>query len=322
MSLFARIASGLALAAAFAAMPAAAQDYPNKPIKILVGFQAGGPTDTLSRIIGDYLTRTWGQPVVVEARPGAAGNVAAELTARAPADGYTLHVNSMVVFNVYPAMYEKLAYDAKKELVPIAILTRTPMVVETNLQVPVKNFQEFIGFMKRDGAKTNFGSPGVGTLPHLAAELFRIRMGLASTHIPYRGTAPFADALLKNEVQWGVDPIGTAVMQRDKLRVLAIMASERAKELPDVPTLAELGYAGMEASSAFMVTGPIGIPKPIVERIATGFGAALREPQTIERLKAVGLYPDPMTTEQTVKFLADEEAKWVPLIKANNIKAE
>lgn len=315
-------AAAFICAAALMGGHASAQEWPTKPVKIIIGFQPGGPSDVISRIVGDYLSKAWGQPIVVESRPGAAGNLAADLTAHAPADGYTMHLASMVVQSMYKAMYDKLNYDPEKDLVAVARLTATPMVLEVNNHVPVKTYDEFVAYLKKDGAKLNFGSPGVGTLPHLAAELYRARLGVGGVHVPYRGTAPFLDALLKNEVQWSVDVLGSVLAQKDKIRPFAVTAHQRIPDLPDVPTLAELGVKDAEAYTTWILVGPSAMPKPLVDKIAADVGKALADKATLDRLRAGGIYASYAGPADTLAFLNAEREKWVPIIKANNIKAE
>lgn len=302
--------------------PAAAQNYPAKPIKILTGFQPGGPTDIIARVIGDHMTRAWSQPVIVEARPGAAGNLAAELTARAPADGYTLHVGSAVLATMFNALYEKLSYNPDKDLVAIALLTRTPQVLAASGQTPVKNYHEFVDYLKKEGGKLGFGSPGIGTLPHMTAELFRMKIGAESVHVPYRGSAPFMDAFLKNEVQWSVDVLGGALRHKDKIRILAVTSNDRLPELPDTPSFVELGLPELETYSAFILYGPASLPKAMVKTVSDEMGRGLRDPQLVDRLKNVGYYAAPMSTEDVARFIDAERARWIPVIKANSIKVE
>ena len=323
MHVLVRSVAALALAAAgMLAGPAAAQDYPSKPIKILTGYPPGGPTDVMARVLGDYLTRTWGQPSVIEARPGAAGNLAADLTVHAPPDGYTIYVGGLAITTVFKALYDKLAYDPDKDLTVIALLTRTPLVLETNLKVPVKTYPEFVALMKKEDDKLNYCSPGVGTTPHLAAEFLRMKVGTKAVHVPYRGTAACVDALLKNEVQFTMDVIQTVVMQRDKVNALAVTADKRVDELPNVPTVGELGVPDLEAYAAFALYGPPGLPPALVEKIAGGVKAAYTDRPSAQRLRNAGLYPAPLGTEETKRMIVDEKAKWVPVIRANNIKAE
>ncbi|MBM3486403.1 MAG: hypothetical protein FJX67_07180 [Alphaproteobacteria bacterium] len=310
------------LTATLTATGVAAQDWPTKPIRILTGFQAGGPTDAIARILGDHFARVWGQPVVAEAKPGAGGNVAADLTARAAPDGYTLHVNSAAIAIFYPALYEKLSYDPVKDLVAIGVVTRTPLILETSMAFPPNDFAEFVALMRRDGAKFNYGSPGIGTTVHLAAELLKSRLGIQSTHIAYRGAAPFGEALLKNEVQWGIDPIGNAVIHKGKYKLHAVAAARRVEEFPDVPIFAELGHVDLEIYTAHALFAPAGLPPALVERISAETIRALRDPASVERLRRVGLYAAPMTPAETTRYFAAERDRWVPLIKANNIRAE
>jgi len=260
--------------------------------------------------------------VIVEARPGAAGNLAAELTARAPADGYTLHVGSAVLVTMFTTLYDKLSYNPDKDLVPIALLTRTPQVLSASGQTPVANYHEFVAYLKKEGRRLSFGSPGIGTLPHMTAELFRMKIGAESVHVPYRGSAPFMDAFLKNEVQWTVDILGGSLRQKDKIKILAVTSKDRVPELPDTPSLVELGLPDLETYSAFILYGPAALPAPLVKRIAEEMDRGLKDPQSVDRLKNVGYYAAPMAEGELARFIADERARWIPVIKANNIKVE
>ncbi|MBM3486401.1 MAG: tripartite tricarboxylate transporter substrate binding protein [Alphaproteobacteria bacterium] len=315
------VAVVLALAASLAA-PAAAQDWPTKPVRLIIGFAPGGSTDVIGRSIGEYLTRVWGQPVVVESKPGAASNVAADHTAKSPPDGHTLLIGGVTIMATFKALYEKLPYDADKDLVAVNLLTRTPMIVETNALIPPTDFKSFIDWLKKESGKTNFGSPGIGTTPHVAGEFLRMRIGVESTHIPYRGTTPFIDGFLKNEVQWSMDVPNTAITQKDKVRALAVTSRTRIPELPNVPTVHEVGMPELESYFAFLLYAPSQTPRALVERIHRDVNAALRDPVAVQRLNNAVLYPAPSTFEEIAAFIAAEKAKWVPVIQANNIKAQ
>jgi tripartite-type tricarboxylate transporter receptor subunit TctC len=312
----------LIAAAGVAAGPAAAQQYPSKPIRIITGFQAGGPTDLLARVVGDHLHKAWGQPVIADARPGAAGNLAAELTARAPGDGHTLFIAPITILATFKQLYGNLTYDPEKDLVPLTVLTNTPQVLEVNPLMPVKTFQEFAAHLKANGKSLNFGTPGIGTFPHLAAELLKMRLGVESVHVPYRGTAPFVAAITNNEVQWAIDILGTSVAQRDKVRVLAVASKTRIAEHPDVPTFAEVGYPDIDPATMFLMTAPSSTPKDVVDKLSQEIGRGLREPQSAERLLAIGQWPAPMTPQETMQLVAAQREKWLEVIRRANIKVE
>jgi tripartite-type tricarboxylate transporter receptor subunit TctC len=302
--------------------PSSAQQYPSKPIRILTGFQAGGPTDLLARVVGDHLHKVWGQPVIADARPGAAGNLASELAARAPGDGYTLVVTPITILATFKQLYGNLTYDPERDLVPITVLTNTPQVLEVNPQLPVRNFQEFAAHLKAEGKSLNFGTPGIGTFPHLAAELLKMRLGVESTHVPYRGTAPFVDAILKNEVQWAIDILGTSVTQREKIRVLAVASKTRIAEHPDVPTFTELGYPEIDPATMFLMSGPSTMPKDLVDKLAQEIGRGLNDPASAERLRTIGQWPAPTTSDEAIQIVATQRAKWLEVIRRANIKVE
>jgi tripartite-type tricarboxylate transporter receptor subunit TctC len=315
----AAVVAGLAIPAG---APEAADLYPSKPIRILTGFQPGGPTDLLARVVGDHLHKTWGQPVIADARPGAAGNLASEMAARSPGDGYTLVVTPITILATFKQLYGNLTYDPEKDLVPITVLTSTPQVLEVNPLLPVKTFQEFAAYVKKEGKTLNFGTPGIGTFPHLAAELLKMRLGFESTHVPYRGTAPFVDAILKNEVQWGIDILGTSMTQRDKVRVLAVASKTRIAEHPDVPTFTEVGYPEIDPSTMFLMSGPATLPKDMVDKLAQEIGRGLRDPASAERLRNIGQWPAPTTPEEAMEIVVTQRTKWLEVIRRANIKVE
>lgn len=260
--------------------------------------------------------------MIVEGRPGAGGHVAGELVARATGDGYTLFTAGGALMSLASSLYASLPYSPERDLVPISILVKIPLVLETNLQSPATNFQEFAAWLKRDGAKLNYSVPGLATLPHLASELLKMRLGAESTQVLFRGTAPQLASLLQNETQWMMDVLGSALTQKGKLRPLAVTARERIPELPDVPSFAELGFSEIDPLVTFMLVAPSSMPKDLVDRISAEVGRALRDPVAVARLKGAGLYAAPTTPAETVQHIAAERQRWLPVIQANNIKLE
>jgi len=312
-----------AAALAAAATAAQAQGYPTKPIKIISGFQPGGPTDVGARIVGEWLTKVWGQQVVVENRPGAGGNIAAEATMRAPADGYTLYLSASGAMVSNQFMYEKLPFDPEKDFAPITVVMTAAFVLVVNDEFKARSFKDFAEVLKKDGSRINYGSPGIGTLPHVSGELLKSTLRVASTHVPYRGTAPYVEGILKNEVQWSIDVPSSVIARKGKLHPLAVtVAGDGQIFLPGVPTFAALGYPQMEGAAWFALVAPAATPKDLVEKISAEVNRALRDAEFRERFTKIGYAPAPMTPAETARFFAAERRKWGPVIKANNIKVE
>ncbi|MGE0747140.1 MAG: Bug family tripartite tricarboxylate transporter substrate binding protein [Rhodospirillales bacterium] len=313
-----------AAAAALAPAAAAAQDYPNKPVKILIGFAPGGPTDLIGRIISDHMSKALGQPFVVEAKPGASGIVSGQATIAAPADGYTLNLTAPTMLVAAPAMYTNMAFDPAKVFVPITPLVKSTVVLEVGASLPPKTYQEFIPWAKANTGKLNHGSPGVGTTPHLAAQLFLGRIGFESQHIPYRGTGPHMQGMMQKEIQWSFNsPSGSVGLLRGgHVRLLAVAEDKRWPEFPDVPTLGELGMKDAVWHSWFGLIAATGTPKPIIDRLAAESAKAWEDPENVKRVRAIGFVPWTTSPEEMGKFVAAERERWTAVIKANNIKAE
>lgn len=318
-------AGALAILAASAAFDhASAQTWPSKPIRLVIGFASGGPTDTLARTVADSLTAVLPQPTVVENKPGAAGNLAAETAAKAPPDGHTLFLGAMGPFSVNAVLFDKLPYDPEKDWLPITVVARTPFMLGINPDMPVKTLAEFIAYAKANRGKLNHSSPGVGTTPQLAAELFRMSAGFDSTNTQYRSSPLMLNAVIQGEVQWTVDVPLTSLpqYQAGKIRVLATTAPQRLPAAPDVPTFAELGFPEVTATGWFAVAAPAGTPAAIVDRLNMEITRGLATEATKARLAALGFEPAPMTPAETARFFADEGLRWAKVIRANNIKAE
>ena len=317
----------LGLAAGCAAfVPAAtfAQAYPTKPVKVLIGFAPGGPTDLVGRVMSDHLSKVLGQPFVVESKPGASGVVAGQALATAPADGHTLNLVSFGVVATAHAMFANMAYDPATAFAPITVLVRTPLILEVSTQTPVKTYAEFVAYAKANSGKLNHGSPGVGTQPHLVAELFRQRLGFDSQHVAYRGTGPFMQGMTQKELQWAIDvPSGAnPLVKSGHVRLLAVALANRWPELPDVPTLAELGLPDTDWPSWYGLVAPAGTPKPILDKLASEIAKGWQEPENITRIRTIGFEPWTTTPEETTAFFAKERERWTKVVKDNNIKAE
>jgi tripartite-type tricarboxylate transporter receptor subunit TctC len=307
-----------------AAAPAAAQGaYPNQPIKIIVPVPAGGVTDTMARIIGQRLTELWGQPVVIENRPGGNYGVGAQAVSRAPADGYTLLVAPDSTFTANPALISKLNYDPK-EFTPIAVLCRASPVLVVNASVPAKDVKELIALAKAQPGKLNYGSYGVGTYAHLSMEDFKQRTGTEIVHIPYRGAAPAANGLLAGDVSMLLLNLSSiaAHEQTGKVKILAAATEKRLAGRPELPTVAESGVPGFQTSIWFGLWGPPGMPPELLRRIQQDVAKVLDLPQTREffeknSFERVDLSPAGMTT-----LVEKDLAHWGALVKAVGARVE
>jgi tripartite-type tricarboxylate transporter receptor subunit TctC len=319
-----RLFRALVLMTVLAPAAAAAQAWPSKPVHVINGFQPGGPTDLLARVLSDHLSRTLGQPFVVESKPGAAGIVAGQALLAAPADGYTLYVVSFGIMITARAMYASMTYDPATAFAPITTLVRSPMLLEVSVDIPVQRYQYFAGWAKANSGKINHGSPGAGTQPHLAAELLLRRLGFQSQHIPYRGVAPYAQGMAQREVQWAFDSptTGQQLLKGGHIRILAVSTGERWPAFSDVPTLTEAGLADAVWPNWFAVVTAAGVPKPIIDKIAAETAKGWQEPDVAARIRNAGYEPWTQSPEETSAFFARERERWVAVVKENNIKAE
>ena len=313
-----------ALGVAAAGFPAAAQQWPSRPIHLVVGFGAGGPSDIIGRLIAAGMSESLGQQVVVENKPGAGSNIAAEAVAKAKPDGYTLMIGSVGPLTVNDVLYSNLPFDPVKDFVVISLTAQTPLVLGLGMDVPAKTLKEFVDHAKSKRPPINYASPGVGVPPHFASEMFRARAGFASTHVPYRSGAAVIEALMKNEVQWAFDvPVTmTAQHKAGKLRAIATAANRRWTGLEEVPTFAESGYQDMEIMGWFALCGPAGLPQDMVQRLNVETAKALATPEAKQRLANLGFAQTPTTPAETRAFVAAERKRWVAVAKANNIKVE
>jgi tripartite-type tricarboxylate transporter receptor subunit TctC len=315
--------AALLAAAATASASAQTQNWPTKPVRLIIGMASGGPTDTLARTVAENLGQVLGQPTVVENKPGAAGNLAAETVVNSPPDGHTLFLSGMGPFTVNSVLFASLPFDPERDLSPITVVARTPMVLSVNPALPVKTFAEFVAYAKANSGKVSHATPGVGTAPHLTVELFRNLAGFDSTNAVYRSGPLMVNAVMQGEVQWTMDSPLTTIPQHHagKIRSLAITSEKRSPELPDVPTMAELGFPQVTVYAWFAMAAPAGTPKDIVDRLSAETGRALKDEKVRERLSKLGFEPAPMTPIETAKWFATERERWTPVIKANNIRA-
>ena len=317
----------LHLAAGAAALPAVsrvarAQAYPTRPVRLIVGFAPGGPTDILARLMGQWLSERLGQPFVVDNRPGASGNIAAEAVVKASQDGYTLlMVASSSAINA--TLYDKLNFNFIRDIAPVATIIRAPQILVVNPSVPAKSVPEFIAYAKANPGKIHMASGGTGTPPHLAGELFKMMAGVDLIHVPYRGNGPAFNDLIGGQVQvMFASPVGLLeYIQAGKLRALAVTTATRSEALADLPTVGDF-VPGYEASFWFGVGAPKATQAQIVEKLNTEINTALADPKMKARLAEWGATALPGSPADFGKLIADETEKWGNVIRALNIKAE
>jgi tripartite-type tricarboxylate transporter receptor subunit TctC len=320
------LAAFTAVAACALAAPSIAQEpaYPSKPIRLVVPFPPGGATDILARNVAQRLTETWGQPVVVDNRPGAGGNIGSELVAKAAPDGYTLEMGTVGTHAINSSLYARMPYDHVKDFAPVILVAAVPNVLVVNPGVPVNSVQELIAYAKANPGKLNFASSGSGTSIHLSGELFKVMAGVQMTHVPYKGSAPALSDLLGGQVQLMFDNLPPSLPQikAGKLRALAVTSATRAPALPDVPTIAESGLPGFEASSWFGVLAPAGTPPAIIAKLNAEIGKWLASPEAKEKLAAVGANGAGGTPEDFARHIQAETAKWAKVVKESGAKVD
>jgi tripartite-type tricarboxylate transporter receptor subunit TctC len=317
----------LHLAAGAAALPvipsvAQAQVYPSRPVRILVGFPAGGTTDIVGRLLAQWLSERLGQQFVIENRPGASTNIATEAVARATPDGYTLLMLG-AVNTINATLFDKLNFDFLRDVAPVASVIDTPLVVEVNPSVPVHSIREFIVYAKANPGKLNMASPGIGTPPHVAGELFKLMASVDMVHVPYRGSAPELTDLIGGQVQVAFDPLPASIehIRAGKLRALAVTTASRSEALPGIPSASEY-IAGFVASNWYGVGAPKNTPTEIVDKLNAEANAGLADPKMKARLAELGGMPFVTSPDAFAKFVADDTAKWAKVIRAANIKPQ
>ena len=323
MRLLNRLVPALALLCSVLAFPAAAQsDFPNKPIKWIVPYPPGGSTDLIARLMGQHLSTKLGQQILIENRAGGGNNIGTEMAARAPADGYTLFMaNTVNAINT--TLYKNLNYNFTTDLVPVAIVMRSPVIMQVHPSVPAKTVPEFIAYAKANPGKVNMGSGGVGATGHMAGELFQLLSGIKLTHVPYRGESLALTDLLGGQVQVVFATAGSSIqyIKADKLRPLAVTTTERIALLPDLPTLKEY-LPGYEASSWNGLTAPKNTPPKIVEKLNREINAAMADPKIKSRIVDLGGPPIIGSPADFGTIIAEDTAKWAKVIQFSGAKAE
>ena len=307
------------------ALAASGQPYPNHPVKIVVPFPAGGTTDIIARIVAQKLSDSTGQTFVVDNRPGAGGNIGSDMVAKAAPDGYTLLMGTVGTHAINPSLYEKMPYDHVKDFAPVILVAGVPNVLEVNPSLPVKSVQELIAYAKANPNKLNFASSGSGTSIHLSGELFKAMTGVSMQHVPYKGSAPALADLTGGQVDLMFDnlPSSLALIKAGKLRPLAVTSAQRSSALPDVPTIAESGVPGFEASSWFGLLAPAGTPKDVVAKINGEVAKWLATPEAKEKLASQGaIAATALTPEDFARHIAAETVKWQKVVKESGAKVE
>jgi tripartite-type tricarboxylate transporter receptor subunit TctC len=300
------------------------QDYPSKPIRIINSFAPGGPVDLLARALGQKLQDTWGQPVLVEARGGAAGSIGIEYAAKQPADGYTLVVMPTGNAVVNPHIYAKLPYDTFRDFAPITLLATVENILMVHPSVLASSVQELIALAKANPGKLTFSSPGVGSQAHVAGEMLKSMANVDMLHVAYKGMAPALNDLLGGQVSMMFVSVSSGLKhaQAGKLRALGVASLKRSPALPDLQTIAEQGLPGFEALSWYALMAPAGTPPAVIDQLASESGRALRAPEVRERLSALGANPVGNTPAELSEMLKRESARWAEVVRKAGIRAE
>jgi tripartite-type tricarboxylate transporter receptor subunit TctC len=314
-------------AAALVGVPAAVhaqQQYPSKPIRFVVPYPAGGPLDTVARLLGQKVSEAVKQPLVIDNKPGAGGNIGADAVAKAPADGYTILMGAVATHAINPSLYPNMPYDAARDFAPITQVASTPNVLVVNPSVPASSVREFIAYAKAHPGKLNFGSGSTGSAGHLAGELFKTMAGVEMTHVPYKGAGPAMNDLIGGQIQLMFDNLASSLGQvrAGKVRALAVTTARRSALAPDLPTIAESGLPGFDISTWFGVFAPAGTPRDVLERLHAEFAHALAAPELREKMLNLGAEPVGSTPDQFAAYIRAESEKYARVIRASGAKAD
>lgn len=301
-----------------------AQDYPTKPIRIVVPYAPGGATDILARQISGGLGEQLGQPIIIDNRAGAGGGIGTAMVAKAAPDGYTLVFGNIGPNAIFPAIYSNLSYDPEKDFAPICVVVNTPLILVVRPQTPVKNVRELIAHGKANAGKVFYGSVGIGAMSHIASELFNIMAGTKFIHVPYKGSAPASLGAISGEttMYFGTGPEITSHIKAGTLRALAISTSMRAPASPDLPTVAESGLPGFSVDVWFGLLAPAGTPRPVVDRINRAVGVVMNMPDVRKRFIDNNAVPAFNSPDEFAALIKSDIAKWGKVVREANIKAE
>ena len=297
--------------------------WPTKPVRMVIAFAPGGPTDIVARVVAAQLSQQLGQQVMVENRPGAGGNIAAELVARAPADGYTLFYNTSAI-TIGPALYGKVNYDTLKDFAPVSSTATNAMVLMVHPSVPVRSAREFVEYARANPGRINYASSGAGTITHLASAALASQLGLSMTHVPYKGSAPALVDLAGGSVQMMIDTVNSAMpyIRDARVRALAVTMPRRLAVLPDLPTLSETVLPGMEMSAWQGVVAPAGTPAPVLQRLHAEITRALQNPEVRAKLAAAGTEVLGSTPEEYAAYIRAEMTRWSRIVRESGARAD
>lgn len=314
----------IALLFALPVSPGVDAAFPDKPVKLIIGFPPGGPLDTHARLLIDKLQHSLGQPVIVDYKAGAGGSIGAEFVAKAPSDGYTLLVANTGTMVINPPLYTALPYQTLRDFAPIARTAQQPLALVVNNEVPAKTLAEFIAYAKKNPGRVNYGSAGNGGISHLVPEMFKQAAGIDMLHVPYKGTAPAFVDLLAGQVQFMAESIPqvSQYVKSGKVRALALTAAERNPALPEVPTMAEAGVKNFVVVGFYGILAPAGTPKDIVLRLSQAFRDALDSPEVKTRMTQSGADPAYLDSEKFAAYLQTESARWAAAVKAAGVKLD
>jgi len=303
--------------------PAYAQDYPTRPVRFVLGQPAGGPTDIVARLVAQKLQERWGQPVIVENRPGAGSNIGTELVVKAPKDGYTLLVGTVQQI-VNPFLFPGLTWDPMRDLAAVSLVTKAHIVLVVHPDAPARTLQDVIALAKSKGGQLAWASAGNGSTGHLTLELFKTSAGIDAVHVPYKGTQPALADVLGGRVPVMFDGVVTSLphIRAGKLRPVAVASLTRSQLLPDVPTMSEAGMPGFEAVGLATVMAPAGTPADVVNRVSADIAAVLRMPDVRDQLVGMGLEVVGSTPAEFAQYVRSESAKWGKVIREANVKVD
>ena len=313
------------LAASLLSLPVqAATAFPNKPIRIIVAYTPAGTTDILARAIGQKMSETWGQPVIIDNRAGAAGNIGTEVAARATPDGHTLLMGTAGTHGINVSLYRKLSWHPVNDFAPVSLSAMVPNIMGVNNALPVKNVREFVAYAKANPGKLSYGSPGNGSTAHLSMELFKSMTGSTIVHIPYKGSAGVLTDVMGGQIAVTIDNMPPYIPQvkAGKIRALAVSTGKRSSAMPDLPTIAEAGVPGYEAGAWFGLLAPAGTPKPIVAQLSAESARIIKLPDVSKRVSELGADPVGSTPEQFAELIKTEIAKWAKVIKDANVELQ
>ena len=307
-----------------AAAPASAQDYPSRPITLVVPYAAGGGNDAMARVVADHMSRTLRQQIVIENRGGAGGSIATRQAAKMAPDGYTLVLGGTGTLAVNPTLYANVGYDPRKDFAPVGLIATSALVVLVHPSVPASSIAELIALAKKEPGKLNYASAGTGSGIHLGAELFAHMADVKLTHIPYKGSAPALTDLIGGHVAIYFSSMPPAIgnVKEGKVRALAVTGATRSKIFPELPTVAEAGLPGYEAVLHYGIAAPAGTPRPIVDKLTAALRAALASDEVRQRILADGAEPLPSTPEEYAADIDREETKWSAIVRKSGAKAE